>query len=77
VPQGDVQIKNAALSDVLADETGRTTIKFAYPSLVADMNEDEDDEDDKSEEGKVTTIVLCSLTPGKASNAIEKVLISC
>jgi len=74
VPQGDVQIKNAALSDVLADETGRTTIKFAYPSLVADMNEDEDD---KSEEGKVTTIVLCSLTPGKASNAIEKVLISC
>lgn len=74
MPQGDVQIKNAALSDVLADETGRTTIKFAYPSLVADMNEDEDD---KSEEGKVTTIVLCSLTPGKASNAIEKVLISC
>lgn len=75
VPQGDVQIKNAALSDVLADETGRTTIKFAYPSLVVDMDDDEDDEDDKSEEGKVTTIVLCSLTPGKIEQASCEIIL--
>ena len=67
MPQGDVQIKNAALSDVLADETGRTTIKLAYPSLVADMDDDEDDDDEKSEADAMTIVVLCSLTPGKVN----------
>ncbi|KAL4074205.1 hypothetical protein V8B97DRAFT_724746 [Scleroderma yunnanense] len=75
VPHGDIQIKNAALSDVLADENGRTTIKFTYPSLAVDTDEDEDDEDDDKSYADTVTTVLCSLTPGKIEQASCEIII--
>jgi hypothetical protein len=68
VPQGDLQIKNAALPDELRHETARTSVKLTYQSL-ADDEEDEDDEDEDEDSppnlGSAVTTVLCSLTPGK------------
>ncbi|KAF9230522.1 hypothetical protein BU15DRAFT_83524 [Melanogaster broomeanus] len=66
VPQGDLQIKNAALSDVLSDQSGRTTVKLTYLDL-APMESDDEDEEDENEppKGSAVTTVLCSLTPGK------------
>lgn len=65
VPQGDLQIKNAALPDELQDDSARTSIKLTYQSLASsDQDEDEEDEEE-SPEGPAVTTVLCSLTPGK------------
>lgn len=66
VPQGDLQIKNAALPDELQDNAARTSVKLTYQSLAAlDEDEDEDDDEEDEPEGVVVTTVLCSLTPGK------------
>lgn len=68
VPQGDLQIKNAALPDELQDNSARTSVKLTYQSL-ASLDDDEDDEDDDDDDeppkGPSVTTVLCSLTPGK------------
>lgn len=69
VPQGDLQIKNAALPDELQDGSARTSVKLTYQSLASldddDEDDDDDDEDNDEPEGAVVTTVLCSLTPGK------------
>lgn len=68
LPQGDLQIKNAALPDELQHESARTSVKLTYQSL-ASLDEGEDEEDDEDEDeppkGPAVTTVLCSLTPGK------------
>ncbi|KAF8135779.1 hypothetical protein EV363DRAFT_1429479 [Boletus edulis] len=66
IPQGDLQIKNAALPDELQDNSARTSVKLTYQSL-ASLDEEDDDEDDEDDEPKIAavTTVLCSLTPGK------------
>ncbi|KAH9938946.1 hypothetical protein B0H21DRAFT_757649 [Amylocystis lapponica] len=70
-PPSDLRITNAALSDELADETGRTTIKLSYKIPVPSDSEDENEEEDEDHEGhehghaEISTTVLCSLTPGK------------
>ncbi|KAH7888409.1 hypothetical protein F5I97DRAFT_1852461 [Phlebopus sp. FC_14] len=73
VPQSDLQIKNAALPDVLADESGRTTVKLTYQSLASVESDDEDDE--KSESGAAMTTVLCSLTAGKIEQASCEIIL--
>lgn len=69
VPQGDLQIKNAALPDELQDNSARTSVKLTYQSLSSLEDEDEDDDDEEDDDepprGPAVTTVLCSLTPGK------------
>ncbi|KAF9222685.1 hypothetical protein BS17DRAFT_837458 [Gyrodon lividus] len=78
VPQGDLQIKNAALPDLLTDESGRTTVKLTYLSLASMGSDDEDDEDkdeDAHPEGAAVTTVLCSLTPGKIEQSSCEIIL--
>lgn len=65
VPQADLQIKNAALGEILSDGSGRTTVKLTYinPATIDDEEEDEVDQPSPAE----MTTVLCSLTAGKVS----------
>jgi FK506-binding nuclear protein len=74
IPQSDLVITNAALGAQLADSSGRTSVKLTYMRPVKVTDDDEDDDEEKDEEGdedaQVET-VLCSLTPGKVSNAIS------
>lgn len=74
VPVEDLKISNVALGDVLADPTGRSTVKITYTAPIYSNDEDEDEDEDKDEdededEGKVdlkeVTTVLCSLSAGK------------
>lgn len=69
VPQGDLQIKNAALPDELQDDSARTSVKLTYQSLSSLDEEDEGEEDeedaDEPPKGPAVTTILCSLTPGK------------
>lgn len=68
VPQGDLQIKNAALPDELRHETARTSVKLTYESLASPDDSDEEEDEDEDEPPKLgiaVTTVLCSLTPGK------------
>lgn len=68
-PPADIRITNIALSDQIADESGRTTVKLNYIIPSADDSEEEDEEDDEDDEDekppRMMTTVLCSLTPGK------------
>ncbi|KIJ67646.1 hypothetical protein HYDPIDRAFT_26065 [Hydnomerulius pinastri MD-312] len=73
VPQGDLQIKNAALPDELADQSGRTTVKLTYQNMVS--MEDEDDDEEEEPEPSATTTVLCSLTPGKIEQAACEIIL--
>jgi FK506-binding nuclear protein len=50
----------------LTDANARTTLKLMY---LPPSDEEEDDEDPKDDEVELKETVLCSLTPGKASNA--------
>jgi len=82
VPQGDLQIKNAALPDELEDDFARTTVKLTYQSLASslddedDEDEDKDDEDDDDEfKGEAVTTVLCSLTPGKIEQSSCEIIL--
>lgn len=73
IPQGDLVITNAALGAELADASGRTSVKLTYmcPVKVTDDDEDDDEKDDEDDEDAQVETVLCSLTPGKVSNAIS------
>lgn len=68
-PPADIRITNIALSDQIADESGRTTVKLNYIIPSADDSEEEDEEDEEDDEDekppRMMTTVLCSLTPGK------------
>lgn len=64
-PVQDVKITNVALTDILADEKGRTTLKVSIPVLSEDDELSEDDDDADEEGPKTQTITICSLTPGK------------
>ncbi|KAF8840507.1 FKBP-like protein [Paxillus ammoniavirescens] len=77
VPQGDLQIKNAALPDVLTDGSGRTTVKLTYLNLASPDTDDEDDDDDEDAhpEGDAVTTVLCSLTPGKIEQSSCEIIL--
>ncbi|KIJ19030.1 hypothetical protein PAXINDRAFT_166927 [Paxillus involutus ATCC 200175] len=76
VPQGDLQIKNAALPDVLTDGSGRTTVKLTYLNLASPDTDDEDEEDeDAHPEGDAVTTVLCSLTPGKIEQSSCEIIL--
>jgi len=72
IPQSDLVITNAALGAELGDPSGRTSVKLTYmrPVKVTDDDEDDEETDDQDEDAQVET-VLCSLTPGKVSNAIS------
>ena len=70
IPQGDLVITNAALGAELADASGRTSVKLTYMRPVKVTDDDESDEEKEDEDVQVET-VLCSLTPGKVSNAIS------
>ncbi|KAH7913915.1 hypothetical protein BJ138DRAFT_1171012 [Hygrophoropsis aurantiaca] len=74
IPQADVHIKNAALSDELADDSGRTTIKFTYQNLASVDDDDDDDEGDDAPELLKTT-VLCSLTAGKIEQSSVDIIL--
>jgi FK506-binding nuclear protein len=73
VPQSDLVITNAALGAELADASGRTSVKLTYlrPVKVTDDDEDDDEKDDEDDGDAQVETVLCSLTPGKVSNAIS------
>lgn len=62
IPQSDLRITNIALGDVLADPSGRTSIKLTYQTPV---KLDSDDEDNEDAPDPISTTVLGSLTPGK------------
>lgn len=64
-PVQDVKITNIALTDVLADEKGRTILKVSIPVLSEDDELSEDDDAADEEGPKTQTITICSLTPGK------------
>lgn len=68
-PPADIRITNIALSDELADQSARTTIKLNYLIPTGeDSEEDEegdDDEDDEHSGQRLESTVLCSLTPGQ------------
>lgn len=66
-PPADIRVTNIALSDQIADETGRTTVKLNYIVPNADDSEDEEEDEDEEDEKppRMETTVLCSLTPGK------------
>lgn len=70
IPQGDLVITNAALGAELTDPSGRTSVKLTYMRPVKVTDDDEDDDEKDDEDVQVET-VLCSLTPGKVSNAIS------
>ncbi|KAF8441561.1 hypothetical protein L210DRAFT_3447334 [Boletus edulis BED1] len=76
IPQGDLQIKNAALPDELQDNSARTSVKLTYQSL-ASLDEEDDDEDDEDDEPKIAavTTVLCSLTPGKIEQSTCEIIL--
>ncbi|KAF5393240.1 hypothetical protein D9757_000685 [Collybiopsis confluens] len=75
-PPNDVKITNVALSDVLADEKGRTTLKLFVPLLEPPSDDEEDDVDEKDgEEPKMQTITICSLTPGKIEQALTDIVV--
>lgn len=63
IPQSDLRITNVALGDELADESGRTTVKLTYQTLV-DIDDDESADEEAPQE-PISTTVLCSLTAGK------------
>lgn len=67
VPQADIRITNVALGDILANASGRTTVKLTYDTPA---KLDSDDEDEPKIEPQLTT-VLCSLTAGKVCQAIS------
>ena len=73
IPQSDLVITNAALAAELADDSGRTSVKLTYmrPVKVTDDDEDDDEKNDEDDEDVQVETVLCSLTPGKVSNAIS------
>ncbi len=73
IPQGDLVITNAALGAELTDPSGRTSVKLTYmrPVKVTDDDEDDEKKDDDDDEDVQVETVLCSLTPGKVSNAIS------
>ncbi|KAH9859025.1 hypothetical protein C2E23DRAFT_30355 [Lenzites betulinus] len=78
-PPGDIRITNIALGEELADESGRTTVKLMYrlPGSSEKDSDDEDEEDeDEDEEEKVSTTVLCSLTPGKIEQCTLDVVLA-
>ncbi|KIK98353.1 hypothetical protein PAXRUDRAFT_823961 [Paxillus rubicundulus Ve08.2h10] len=76
VPQGDLQIKNAALPDILTDDSGRTTVKLTYLNLASPDTDDEDEDDeDAHTEGDAVTTVLCSLTPGKIEQSSCEIIL--
>ena len=61
IPQSDLRITNIALTDELADLTGRTSVKLSFQTPV--KIDDGDEDEDPSE--PISTTVLGSLTPGK------------
>jgi hypothetical protein len=69
IPQSDLVITNAALGAKLADPSGRSSVKLTYMRPVKVTDDDEEDEEKDEEDVQIET-VLCSLTPGKVSNAI-------
>jgi FK506-binding nuclear protein len=70
IPQSDLVITNAALGAKLADPSGRSSVKLTYMRPVKVTDDDEEDEEKDEEDVQIET-VLCSLTPGKVSNAIS------
>ena len=70
IPQGDLVITNAALGAELVDSSGRTSVKLTYMRPIKVTDDDEDDEEENDAEDVQVETVLCSLTPGKVSNAI-------
>ncbi|KIK67296.1 hypothetical protein GYMLUDRAFT_37380 [Collybiopsis luxurians FD-317 M1] len=72
-PPSDIKITNVALSDVLADEKGRTTLKLFVPKVP--VEDDEDDEEKEGDESKLQSITICSLTPGKIEQAITDIVV--
>jgi FK506-binding nuclear protein len=70
IPQSDLVITNAALSAVLADSSGRTSVKLTYmrPIKISDDDEDDEEKDEDGDEDAQVETVLCSLTPGKVYN---------
>ncbi|KAI0829737.1 hypothetical protein BC628DRAFT_1512543 [Trametes gibbosa] len=80
-PPGDIRITNIALGDVLADESGRTTVKLSYRvpgsnEKDSDDEEEEDDEEEDEENKELATTVLCSLTPGKIEQSTVDVVLA-
>ncbi|KAG9316310.1 hypothetical protein JVU11DRAFT_2341 [Chiua virens] len=77
IPQGDLQIKNAALPDELKDASARTSVKLTYQSLSSldGDGDDEEDEDDEPPTGPAVTTVLCSLTPGKIEQSSCEIIL--
>jgi len=71
VPQADIRITNVALGDILADASGRTTVKLTYNSPA---KIDSDDEGEPEVEPQLTTI-LCSLTAGKIEQTVTDVVL--
>lgn len=65
-PEADVRITNIALTDELADASGRTTVKLNYTAPEPSDESDEEDEDAEPSQRLVTTAIT-SLTPGKVS----------
>ena len=62
LPQADLRLTNASLGDVLIDQNARSSIKLVYQPPIS-MDDDEEPADEPSK----SSIVLCSLTPGKVS----------
>ena len=63
-----MKITNASLGDVIADEKARSSIKLTYQQLTdIDDEDDEEKEDEPQDALPKTSVVLCSLTPGKVS----------
>ncbi|KAH7924608.1 hypothetical protein BV22DRAFT_1105358 [Leucogyrophana mollusca] len=73
VPPADIHIKNAALGEELADDSGRTTIRLTYKIPVSDDEEEEDEEESAPE--LVKTTVLCSLTAGKIEQSSVDIIL--
>lgn len=73
IPQSDLRITNIALTDELADASGRTSVKLSFQTPV---KVDDDDEDDEDPPEPISTTVLGSLTPGKVLSACIHVHLS-
>ncbi|KAH8119202.1 FKBP-like protein [Phellopilus nigrolimitatus] len=67
VAQSDIHITGATLDASLTDESGRSSVKFTYVTPQK-INEEDEDEDTEALPAK-TSVVLCSLTPGKIEQA--------
>ena len=72
IPPGDLRITNVALTDELADQKARTSIKLTYqgPILPHEHEDDEEHDEEEDEERETLTTILCSLTPGKVCHCL-------